>query len=138
MKYECTKYRYTMNVKLSHIISRTMVNSVFPNVEDFVLSSKNFDDLEQTLVSANSINTEIIASLNQASQEERFGMISEINPKHSNQPTISKEWADDEIAKLWIIDKIHQKEHPGPIKALGLAQVLEVQEHSDRRWNYDA
>ena len=122
-----TKYRYSMNVKLAHIGGPTAVSSLFPNVEDLVMSSKIFDDLQQAVTSANDLNTQIMFSLNAAVNEERYGIMSEINPKHSNKETLSKEWGDTEIAKIWIIDRILQQEKPGPIKAVGLAQVLEVQ-----------
>lgn len=124
---EPIKYRYSMNVKLAYTGGQTLVNSVFPNVEDLVLTSKLFEEMDAALHSVNLLTTEVVMSLNMGVREERYGIMSEINPKHTNEETLSKEWSDNEIAKVWIIDKILQKEKPGPIKAVGLAQVLEVQ-----------
>jgi hypothetical protein len=127
---EPIQYRYSMNVKLNAVKGRTLVNSVFPNVEDLMLTSKDFENLDQAVQSANLLNTEIVLSLNEAVREERYGILSEINPKHSNQETISKDWGPNEIAKIWIVDKIAQKENPGPIKAVALAQVVETHTES--------
>lgn len=122
---EPLKYKYIMNVKLSHVKGSTLINSVFPKVEDLMLSSKMFDEFEPVLNSLNSLNTELTMSLNKAANEERYGILSEINPARSGQETISKDWDTNEVAKVWIIDKIAQQEKPGPIKAISLAQILE-------------
>lgn len=126
MQAEPLKYRYIMNLKLNQIKGNTLISSVFPMVEDLMLSSKMFDEFEPVLNSLNTLNTEVTHSLNKAVQEERYGILSEINPARSGQETISKDWGPNEVAKVWIIDKIAQKEKPGPIKAVALAQILEA------------
>jgi hypothetical protein len=126
MMYEPVKFSYTMNVKLNYVNGKTLVNCVFPHVEDLVLSSKRFDTLENAIKSATDLNSEVVQSLNAAVREDRFGLFSEVNPKHSNEKALSVEWASNEIAKIWIIDKIQHKANPGPIKAVGLAQIIEV------------
>jgi len=117
-------FRHTTNVKLSQI-SKTLVNCVFPNVEDLITSSKSFDMLEGAVKSATDLVTEITMSLNMSVGEDRYGIVSELNPSHSKQETISKDWTENEIAKIWVIDKIHRAQNPGPIKAVGLTQILE-------------
>lgn len=124
MMTQPTLFRHTTNVKLSQI-SKTLVNCVFPNVEDLIASSKSFDILEGAIKSATDLVTEITTSLNMSIGEDRYGIVSELNPSHSKQETISKDWAENEIAKIWVIDKIHRNQNPGPIKAVGLTQILE-------------
>ena len=126
MMYEPIKFSYTMNVKLNHVHGNTFVSSVFPHVEDLLLSSKRFETIENAIKSATTLNLEVAQSLNAAVREDRYGLISEVNPKHSNEKTISVDWAPNEFAKIWIIDKIEQKKNPGPIRAVGLSQIIEV------------
>lgn len=130
MIYEPVRFSYTMNVKLNHVRGNTFVNSVFPHVEDIVLSSKRFDTLETAVKSATLLNAEVVQSLNGAVREDRYAIFSEINPKHCDEKCVSVEWAPNEFAKIWIIDKILQKQNPGPIKAIGLAQIIEVHDEA--------
>ena len=127
---EPLKYRFLMNVKLSQVHGSTLLNSVFPKVEDLMMSSKLFEEFEAVLQSVNTLNTEITMSLNKAVQEERYGLLSEINPKRSGQETISKDWDGNELAKIWIIDKIAQQKNPGPLKAVALSQIVETHAES--------
>lgn len=121
-----TKYRYAMNIKLSQV-GKTPANSVFPSVEDMVLSSKVFEEFDKAVQSANELVAEVTATLNTSVAIDKYKVISEINPKFSGKETISKDWANNEVAKLWIIDKIRQEANsPGPIFAVALAQLIEV------------
>lgn len=119
------KYRYAMNIKLSQV-GVTPANALFPNVEDMVLSSRHFDEFNVAVESANELVAEITTTLNTSVAIEKYKMISEINPKFSGKETISKDWGNNEVAKLWIVDKIRQEKQPGPILAVALAQLLEV------------
>lgn len=129
---EPIKYKYNMNVKLNQVPGRTLVASVFPHAEDLMISSKNFEDFESAVASVGKLTEEIVLSLNTAIDHERYGVLSEVNPARSGQETLSKEWGAHEIAKVWVIDKIRQAESPGPIKAIGLAQVVETHEEMVR------
>jgi hypothetical protein len=120
-----TKYRYAMNLKMSQIGS-TPANVLFPHVEDLVLSSKHFEEFDHAVKSANELVGELTSTLNTSVKREKYKMISEINPKFTGKETISKDWENNEVAKLWIVDKIRQETMPGPILAVALAQLLEV------------
>lgn len=119
------RYRYAMNIKLSQV-GVTPATTLFPNVEDMVLSSRHFDEFDKAVESANELVAEITSTLNTSVSLEKYKMISEINPKFTGKETISKDWANNEVAKLWIVDKIRQEKQPGPILAVALAQLLEV------------
>lgn len=123
-----THFAYTTNVKLNHIQGTTLASHVFPNIEDLVIASKHFDNLETSIKSAIQLNSEIIVSLNAGAKENRYALINEINPEHSKEKTLSTEWAENEFAKLWIIDKIEQERKGGKIQALGLTQIFGVDE----------
>lgn len=123
--HQPVRYRYAMNIKLSHV-GKTPANLLFPSVEDMVLSSKHFEEFDKAVDSANNLVAEITSTLNTSVELDKYKMISEINPKFSGKETISKDWGNNEVAKLWIIDKIRQETQPGPMFAVALAQLLEV------------
>lgn len=118
-------YQYVMNAKLSKI-GNTPATSLFPNVEDIIMSSKTFEEFDDTVNSANAFCTEFTLTANKAAGVERYGMVSEINPKNSGQETISKQWAMNELAKIWVVDKLRQAEKPGPVNAVSLTQIIEL------------
>jgi hypothetical protein len=119
------KYRYAMSMKLSQL-GATPANFLFPHIEDLVISSKHFEEFDDAVKSVNALVDELTGVLNTSMKFEKYKMISEINPKFSSKETISKDWGNTEVAKLWIVDKIRQETTPGPILAVALAQLLEV------------
>ena len=123
-----TLYKYAMNIKLSSVEPSPM-NLVFPHIEDMVLSSRKFDKLEEAVDSANRLVGEITGTLNLAVSGEKYKMVAEINPRFTGKETISKDWGANEVAKLWIYDKIlHEakKGTTGNILAIALTQLLEI------------
>lgn len=120
-------YQYVMNAKLSQIGNTPMI-SLFPNVEDIIMSSKSFDEFDDAVNSANAFCMEFTKTANTAVKAERYSIISEINPKSTGQETISKTWAVNELAKIWVVDKIRREQNPGPIHAVSLTQIIEIPE----------
>lgn len=127
---KATSYIYTMSVKLSQI-KFTKAAEVFPSVEDFMVSSVKFTKFEEAVASTNAFVNEVTQSLNAAAKMEKFKMLSEINPAFSNgQETLTKTWGSNEIAKVWIIDKIKHESQPAEaqIVAIGLAQLAQIED----------
>lgn len=122
-----TKYKYNTNVKLSQIHGSSPAHTVFPNIEDMVMSSRNFDDFQEAVDSANAFVAELATVINGPNQD-KFKMLSEVNPKFTGKETISKDWGPDEVAKLWIIDSARQDRANGPMLAIALTQLLEIQD----------
>lgn len=81
--------------------------------------------MNSVVASLNELATEVVVGINVLLNEERYGIVSELNPEKSGIDTISKEWASNEIAKVWIIDKIENTQNTTKINAVGLAQILE-------------
>ena len=119
-------YRYAMNLKLSQVLGEAPIASLFPSIEDIVFSSREFKEFDEAVNSANLFVSEMTRTVNGMAKVEKYKMISEVNPKFTGKETISKDWASNEVAKLWIIDAIRQEQFPGPMLAVGLTQILEV------------
>lgn len=125
MMTESVLYKYAVNVKLSSISCDLPLSEVFPSVEDLVITSRSFDNFNDAVQSANQLLTNVTSMLNSAVGVKQYGMVSEINPQHSGQKTISHEWATNEIAKLWIIDELRTPEQKAKgMRAVGLGQLL--------------
>ena len=125
MMHTPVKYRYAMNVKLSQV-GATPAALLFPHVEDMVMNSKHFVEFDAAVLSVNELVSELTNTLNTSVKLDKYKVISEINPKFSGKETISKDWAPQEVAKLWIIDKIKQEVNSQQILAVALAQLIEV------------
>jgi hypothetical protein len=120
------KFKYGLSVKLHLLKANTAVNSVFPRVEDFVLSSKQFDDLETAIQSVNILTTELTYTLNKAIDQEKFGIISE---SREDETPLTHEWDETAVAKIWIVDKEAQAANKtGGVRAIGMAQIVHVLE----------
>ena len=122
------QYQFAMNVKISQagVIPQALAE-IFPGLEDLVLSSKTFDTLQAAVESCNGVLGDLTKALNEAQGAQKFKLLSEVNPKHSGQPTISKDWGSNEIAKIWVVDNDVDPSNGKPIHALGLAQLVEVE-----------
>lgn len=121
-------YMYGLNLKFKYIPKGTGVSDIFPNVEDFVLQSKRFETFEAAVSSAKGLVTDVMEHINEIAPENaKYKQITELNPVHGGQPTISKEWARNEIAKLWIIPAEADLTGTTPVVAIGMAQVVEVE-----------
>ncbi len=121
-----TSYRFSLDLKVSQIKGADTLKSIFPNLEDVIIGSEPFDSLESIVTSLNNLITEIVIGINLRLGEERYGVMSELNPAKSGVETISKEWGSNEMAKVWIIDKIENNSGTEKISAAGLAQILEL------------
>ena len=115
-------FRYVTNLKLSKL--KTEINSIFPNGEDLTITSKSFSQLESVAQSCTSLNEQIVKSLNESIQEDRYYIRSDINPKYSSEEN-ELEWNDNEVAKVWIIDKIYGEKNPSSIRAISLTQITQ-------------
>jgi hypothetical protein len=123
------QYQFAMSVKLSEAgVIPTKLKAIVPGAEDLILSSKKFDTLQAAVESCNGVLGDLTRALNEASTSRQFKLLSEVNPKHSGQPTISKDWGANEIAKVWVVDSNVDPAEGKAIHAFGLAQLIEVQQ----------
>lgn len=127
MIYSPSAYMFCVSVKLKELAIPTLVDHVFPNARDLIFSSKKYEASEQACTTAVNVITEICGNLNKAAKKELYKPMAEYNPADTGEATLSKTWADNEIAKIWIVDR--SKKDKGPIKVVGMAQVIES--HSD-------
>jgi len=100
-----TFYKYTCTLKLCMLGDSIKLNSIFPNSDDFTMTSRKFDSLESAVNSCNAMNENMIKSLNVCSDGTQFSTLCEVNPTFDESSESVSEWDDSEIAKIWIVKK---------------------------------
>lgn len=92
----------------------------WPGVSNFALTSRLFSSYEECISSCSRLMSDAARHYN--GTDAKFKVGSEVNPIHSNQPTLSKDWADGEISRLWIYDGA--MEGKGQINAVAQARIF--------------
>lgn len=114
-------------IKLNFSVMGVMppaLSDIFPHADDVVIKSVEFDDMLSAVTSCTTVLSDVVAAVNHAANEDKFRLVSEVNPNISGLSTISKEWAPDEIAKLWVIKTSVDMNSAKMINAYGKAQVF--------------
>lgn len=86
---------------------------------DISFSSRPFNEFSDCALSCKTLMEGYAGKLNNKSSI--FTVSSEVNPLHTGQPTISKDWDEDEMARVWVFDK--KMEGTGAIFAVGQARI---------------
>lgn len=124
-------YTFSMNIKLSMlgVVPASLADN-FPNAEDLVIGSKEFETMMETVSICKDALVEVVLAVNHAQDREKFKILNELNPTVSGTPTISKDWADNEIAKMWMVESGVDTSKTKKIHAFALAQVWQSEEDS--------
>lgn len=96
------------------------LQELYPGISSLACSSRTFETYDECVNSCKTLMDDLLARANV--NGDVFKMGSEVNPIHSGQPTLSKDWAVGEISRLWIFDK--KMEKTGQIHAVGQARVF--------------
>ena len=77
---------------------------IFPNAKEISLSSRSFTNYAECVSSAKVLLDEYVTAVNSlGAVQVKIG--TEVNPKYSGHQTISKDWVDAEVARLWVYDR---------------------------------
>ena len=124
-----TSYLYSLNLKLG-IFKGTELQEALPRVNDFIMTSVEFDTIDDAVESANSVANSLKEKLNHLVGTEKYTIISEVNPNISHMKTISQQWERDELSKLWIVEA-GDGSFKGTISAVGLMSISQKQEKTE-------
>jgi hypothetical protein len=97
-------FTYTANLKLK--VENPPLEALqdkLPGITDIIFKSREFSDYVECVQSCRKLLDDFTKSTNAQPGNLQIG--TEINPKVSGEPTISKDWSATEIARLWVIDK---------------------------------
>ena len=99
----------------------------YPGLHTFSCTSRVFFSFEECASSCRSLMEQATAKFNKA-EEDQFKLGSEVNPVHSGNQTLSKDWMLGEISRLWIYRKSMEK--TGHIHAVGQARIYSTIEEN--------
>lgn len=97
------------------------LGELLPGVSTITLVSRSFLSYDECVSSCRQLMDDVTDRLNEASAGI-FKLGSEVNPLYSGSPTLSKDWAPGEVARLWIYDQSMEKS--GQIAAMGQARIF--------------
>lgn len=97
-----------------------MLQEVYPGVTSMAVSSRTFETYDECISSCKRLMDDMLKRANE--KGDMFKMGSEVNPIHSGQMTLSKDWSSGEVSRLWIYDK--KMEQSGQIHAVGQARIF--------------
>lgn len=112
-------FNYTMTVKVKTDDVDALAG-IYPEVHTISCTSRNFTTYDECVSSCKQLMDDVLARINGDGQKFRLG--SEVNPIHSGQETLSKDWTHGEVSRLWIFDKA--QEGTGHIHAIGQARIF--------------
>lgn len=114
-------FTYTANLKLKvEDPPLEALQDKLPGITDLIFKSREFSDYTECVQSCKKLLDDFTKRASAPPGALQIG--TEINPKVSGEPTISKDWSPTEIARLWVIDKT--TEQTTTIFALAQARIF--------------
>jgi len=112
-------FAYNATIKISEV-GASKALALFPGVTDVSLNSRTFSTYVECANSVKHLMEDVARAASNETIE--FAVTSEINPAHTGVETRSKDWADDEVARLWLFDKSFEGKLA--IHAVGQARIF--------------
>lgn len=94
---------YNATIKLSEL-PPCKAQLAYPGVSDLALNSREFSSYTECVDSAKGLMEGVMNDLN-TQNAEQFTVSAEVNPARTGIETRSRDWGDDELARLWIFNK---------------------------------
>lgn len=114
-------FRYMATIKLTSTeLKVNMLQETYPGATSIAVSSRTFETYDECVSSCKRLMDDFLKRAN--GKRTIFKMGSEVNPIHSGQQTLSKDWSVGEVSRLWIYDK--KMEQTGHIHAVGQARIF--------------
>jgi hypothetical protein len=120
MNLKDSHFKYVATLKNEQGIELEALE-LFPALQEISFSSREFDAYQDCIKSCKTFMDELAKTIN-SKTENRFKVGAEVNPAHTNTPTLSKDWEVGEISRLWIYDKA--MEGTGMIAAICKSSIV--------------
>ena len=111
---------YNATIKLGEL-PPCKAQVAFPGVSDLALNSRQFSNYTECVDSAKGLMEDVIKDVNSL-KGVQYMVSAEVNPAKTGIETRSRDWGDDELARLWIFNKA-QVGSPS-IHAVGQARIF--------------
>ena len=120
---------YNATIKLSEL-PPCKAQAAYPGVSDLALNSRPFETYIECVNSAKGLMEDVVNDVNLRKGEE-FTVSAEVNPTQTGIETRSRDWGDDELARLWIFNK--KEIGSTRIHAVGQARIFVLEKTQPAR-----
>jgi len=117
-------FSYTASIKVTPGTIKEF-RKEYPGITDVNLRSREFGSYNECIDSCKVMMEDFKKSININANVIIYKVGSEVNPNFSSIPTLSKDWEQSEVARLWIYDE--KMEKGGQIHAIGQARIYSVE-----------
>ena len=121
-------FSYTASIKVTPGSIKEF-RKEYPGITDVNLRSREFASYNECVNSCKVMMEDFKTHINTKTDIITYKVGSEINPNFSGNPTLSKDWEQSEVARLWIYDE--KMEKGGQIQAIGQARIYSLERADD-------
>lgn len=104
MNLKESSFRYNSVLKIEQDIEIEALE-LFPSMNEISFQSRVFLQYAECVKSCKGLMEDMARGVNTAIEGPKFKVGAEVNPEHTGNQTLSKDWAIDEVARFWVYDK---------------------------------
>jgi hypothetical protein len=78
---------------------------IFPGLNEISFQSRVFPQYSDCVKSCKGMMEDMAKGINLGVEAPKYKVGAEVNPVHTGNQTLSKDWGDSEVARFWIYDK---------------------------------
>lgn len=104
-----------MNLKESHFRYNSILKrekqfelealELFPGLNEISFQSRIFEQYAECVKSCKGLMEDLSKGINNSLEAPKFKVGAEVNPEHTGNQTLSKDWGPNEVARFWVYDK---------------------------------
>lgn len=104
MNLKESSFRYNSVLKIEQDIQIDAFE-LFPALQEISFQSRVFTQYAECVKSCKGLMEDMTKGINISLEAPKFKVGAEVNPEHTGNQTLSKDWGSDEVARFWVYDK---------------------------------
>jgi hypothetical protein len=104
MNLKESSFRYSSVLKIEQDIQLEAFE-LFPALHEISFQSRVFTQYAECVKSCKGLMEDMTKGINISLEAPKFKVGAEVNPEHTGNQTLSKDWGPDEVARFWVYDK---------------------------------
>lgn len=78
---------------------------IFPGLNEISFQSRVFPQYSDCVKSCKGLMEDLAKGINLGAESPKYKVGAEVNPEHTGNQTLSKDWGAEEVARFWVYDK---------------------------------
>lgn len=104
MNLKESSFRYSSVLKIEQDVQLEAFE-LFPALQEISFQSRVFTQYAECVKSCKGLMEDMTKGINTSLEAPKFKVGAEVNPEHTGNQTLSKDWGHDEVARFWVYDK---------------------------------